>query len=250
MEIKRLDWDSDFLGLEVYGVSLHTCQEPEQIQQMVDALRQSGAGLAYLFVETDDPMLKGKLADYGAILYDEKLTYGKLLGENGSATAAGTAGTDIPAYPGTDIRAYRGAMTDQLLRLAILAGHESRFRKDPRLLPFFEPLYQLWMSNSLKGTMADVVFVCGSDSAVKGFVTCKIREDRTGSIGLIATDGAYQGQGIGQGLIGATDTWYTANRIRTSTVVTQQSKVQACRFYEKAGFTIRKTEYIYHLWLK
>ncbi len=126
--------------------------------------------------------------------------------------------------------------------------------EDPRLLPFFEPLYRLWMSNSLKGTMADVVFVCGSDSAVKGFVTCKIREDRTGdrtgSIGLIATDGAYQGQGIGQSLIEATDAWYKANRILTSTVVTQQSNVPACRFYEKAGFTIRKTEYIYHLWLK
>lgn len=246
MEIKRLDWDSDFLGLEVYGVSLHTHREPEQIQRMVDVLRQSGAGLAYLFVGTDDAILKDTLADCGAILYDEKLTYGKLLGGNVSASTAGTAAPTA----GTDIRAYRGAMTDQLLQLAILAGHESRFRKDPRLLPFFEPLYRLWMSNSLKGTMADAVFVCGSDSAVKGFVTCKIREDGTGSIGLIATDGAYQGQGIGQSLIEATDTWYTAKKILTSTVVTQRSNLQACRFYEKTGFTIRKTEYIYHLWLK
>jgi ribosomal protein S18 acetylase RimI-like enzyme len=71
-----------------------------------------------------------------------------------------------------------------------------------------------------------------------------------GSIGLIAVNEKTRSKGIGSKLIAAADAFYHANGIGQSTVITQASNIQACRFYEKAGFQVIKKEYVYHWWLK
>jgi dTDP-4-amino-4,6-dideoxy-D-galactose acyltransferase len=231
---KRLEWDSRFLGIEVYGVYSASTAPCTDIDGIIRRLEDEGAGLAFFFMEDPEPGLQEKLEGRGAVLYDKKITYRKEI----------TPGTTLPPL---EIRAYEGDLTDELIDLALLAGHDSRFRKDPRLTAYFEPLYRLWMENSLNGLIADRVFVYGSDAA-KGMVSCKIREDGTGSIGLIATAATQQGKGIGKGLLQATDHYYRAHGVRVSTVVTQKSNKGACLFYEKEGFTEYKTEYVYHLW--
>jgi len=132
----------------------------------------------------------------------------------------------------------------------LLAGHESRFRKDPRLCPYFERLYGLWLSNSLSGSIADKVFVYSDGKRLAGMVTCKLRDGGIGNIGLIATATGFQGKGIGGHLIQAADAYHAGNGAAIATVVTQKSNIQACRFYEKSGFTRHKLEFVYHLWLK
>ena len=234
MELKRLDWDCRFFEAEVFGIHLHPADPAIDVEATIASLREEGAALAYFFLEKRDAALQEQLEKNGAVLYDEKITYGKELGSEGSV-------------PPGEVRAYGGGLSDELLKLVLLAGHDSRFRKDPRLSAYFERLYTLWIENSLNGSIADRVFVYGGDK-IKGMATCKIREDRTGSIGLIATGTAYQGQGIGRALLQATDHYYRANAVKTSTVVTQKTNEQACLFYEKEGFTEYKTEYVYHLW--
>jgi ribosomal protein S18 acetylase RimI-like enzyme len=123
------------------------------------------------------------------------------------------------------------------------------------------------MENSLDGLIADRVFVYREAGVIKGMVTCKItgptagqqegeeggpgdrQAGRVGSIGLIATGAAHQGKGIGRSLLRATDHYYRANGVETSTVVTQKTNIQACLFYEKEGFTEYKRQFVYHLWL-
>jgi dTDP-4-amino-4,6-dideoxy-D-galactose acyltransferase len=232
LDIKRLDWDSQFLGREVYGV---TVAADADVAGMVAALRERDASIAYLFVGPDDAGLHARLTDHGAVLYDEKVTYGKELKE---ADEGGNEGVEV----------YKGELTDQLLALAILAGHESRFRKDPGLRPFFEPLYKLWMINSLKGTMADAVLVYRADAGIRGMVTCKTGADGIGRIGLIATDGAWQGKGVGRRLMKAAQEFFLTRQMDKCTVVTQRTNTGACGLYERSGFTIYKMEIIYHLW--
>ena len=214
--------------------------EGTDIPRLMGFLREAGAGLAYFFVREKKDDLDKQLTENGAILYDEKITYSKEL-------------TGKPSEAPQEVGIYEGPVTDKLLELALLAGHDSRFRKDPRLSSYFEPMYKLWMINSLNGVMADRVFVYRSGDGIEGMASCKIRngktgEGKTGSIGLIATAAGQQGKGIGRALLRATDHYYGINKVTVSTIVTQRSNEQACRFYEKAGFTEYKTEYVYHLW--
>jgi dTDP-4-amino-4,6-dideoxy-D-galactose acyltransferase len=236
LEIKKLGWDSGFLGREVFSAIIDPAREDPDVNGLVRTLQQQGAGLAYLHLSEKDASLDRQLTGNGAILYDEKVTYAKTLGPvREEKNEAG-------------VEAYRGSPNEELIRLALLAGHDSRFRKDPRLLPFFEPLYKLWMVNSLKGTLADIVYIYKAGTSIKGMVTCKVMEDGTGNIGLIATRDDARGQGVGARLIRAADAFFRAGNAHAATVVTQSSNVQACRFYEKMGFTPVKKEYIYHLW--
>ena len=50
----------------------------------------------------------------------------------------------------------------------------------PRLTAYFEPMYKLWMINSLNGVMADKLFVYRSGDGIEGMASCKIREGETG----------------------------------------------------------------------
>jgi dTDP-4-amino-4,6-dideoxy-D-galactose acyltransferase len=234
VEIRRLDWDSQFLGLEVFGINLSSIEGAVDIGGVIRSLRDAGAGLAYFFLKDNDLLVHNQLTESGAVLYDQKVTYGKELMPDAAK---------VPQ----EVEIYQGDVTDELLKLAYLAGHESRFRKDPRLLPYFKTLYELWMTNSLNGAIADRVFIYRLGNSIKGMVTCKILADKVGSIGLIATDAGCQGRGLGTGLVKATEDYYEG-KVTTSTVVTQKTNIQACAFYEKAGFREYKTEYVYHLW--
>jgi dTDP-4-amino-4,6-dideoxy-D-galactose acyltransferase len=232
---RRLDWDSQFFGMEVFGVTLPPGGKEIDIQQLAVTLRGEGAGLAYFFLQQKTTDWQQQLAAIGAILYDEKVTYSKQL-------------KPLSGTPPEKVERYMGEATDELLELAFLAGHDSRFKKDPRLSPFFERLYTMWVINSLNGSIADRVFVYRTENKIAGLVSCKIGNDKTGNIGLIATAAGYQGKGIGTALLHATEAYYSGNHVATATVVTQKSNSQACFFYEKAGFAEYKTEYVYHLW--
>jgi ribosomal protein S18 acetylase RimI-like enzyme len=257
VEIKRLSWDSDFFGIEVFGSWVHDLPDAGTL---IPSLRDTGAGLVYIFLQQNLDRLHGQLLAHGAVLYDEKITYAKApepgAPEPGGSLPGGSLpGVSLPGgsrpYPGSGdiIEAYRGPLTDDLLRLSYLAGHESRFRKDPRLSGSFETLYRLWITNSLNGSVADRVFVCRTEEGIRGMVTCKIGGDGQGSIGLIATDASCQGRGIGRRLVRMAEEYCSAKGATALSVVTQASNTQACRFYENAGFTVCKRENVYHLWL-
>ncbi len=235
MEARKLDWDSDFFGMEIFSVGLPPRNSIAEISELIASLRRAGADLVYFFLQERSADVEQLLMENGGIFYDEKLTYYKEL-------------TGEPPGAPKEAEAYEGNAAASLLELAFLAGHESRFRKDPRLSPYFESMYELWMVNSLNGTIADKVFVYRSGADISGMVTCKVKDDNMGNIGLIATAAGYQGKGIGQVLLQAVDRYFGLRKVKASTVVTQRSNIQACRFYEKAGFAEYKTEYVFHLW--
>jgi dTDP-4-amino-4,6-dideoxy-D-galactose acyltransferase len=235
MEVNFLPWDSDFFKARIFSVKVSP-GTPLEISQLSDALKNENANMAYVFVEDGNPEWQSALTEQGANLYDEKVTYGK----------------EVPdkIISGSDsIVTYNGVLNKDLLSLALDAGYDSRFKKDVRFNAYFEPLYKLWITNSLNGIMADKVLVYGNGTRLEGMVTCKIKNG-TGSIGLIATRADVRGKGVGTILIQATDAFYQSKEIKYSTVVTQATNIQACRFYEKNGFTVIKKEFVYHWWFK
>ena len=71
MEIRTLQWDSDFFGLRIGRVDLYTKSDSEQLQSLHEELKQQ-FDLLYIF----DANAIGFVAD-GAQLVDEKILYSK-----------------------------------------------------------------------------------------------------------------------------------------------------------------------------
>ena len=143
-----------------------------------------------------------------------------------------------------NVKVYQDGLNDRLLSLAILSGHHSRFKKDTRLSSNFIRLYTLWVENSLKGLIADMVLVHMIDFDIKGFLTLQ-DESNYVQIGLIAVDPKYWGKGIGSSLLNSIAYMYPNKEILVST---QKENKGAAALYEKNGFYINTKKFIYHLW--
>ena len=235
MVIKSLKWDSAFFNKKVYAVSAIT--GADDVAEMENQLLSLSVDVAYVFIAEDDINLQSLLAKHGAILVDQKLTfYKELLKEQ--------------EPPGSDeVSAYNGVLTEELINLSLEAGEHSRFKQDPFFSPEFNRLYTTWISNSLKRLHGNQLFVYKKNDIVKGIVTCKV-EDGCGSIGLIATEKANRGRGIGKKLMNAAENYFIQNNTFTSTVVTQQANIGACKFYERMGYRQIQKQYVYHWWIK
>lgn len=136
-----------------------------------------------------------------------------------------------------------------LNKLAISAGHFSRFFKDKHIKKeTCRMLYKEWVRKSLTGELADNVLVYKDEKKILGFITYKI-SNRTGRIGLIAVSKASQGRSIGTKLMQSALWEMKKKNVKTIEVVTQNANKSACAFYKKNGYDIYKKEYIFHFWL-
>lgn len=234
MVIKSLKWDSAFFNKKVYAVS--AVIDADEVAEMENQLLSLSADVAYVFIAENDINVQSLLAKYGAILVDKKVNfYKELLKEQ-------ETGFD-------EVSAYKGELTDELINLSLEAGEHSRFKRDPFFSAEFKRLYTTWISSSLKRLDANELFVCKKNEIIKGMVTCKV-EDGCGSIGLIATEKANRGRGIGKKLMNAAENYFIQNDTFTSTVVTQQANLGACKFYERIGYRKTQKQYVYHWWIK
>ncbi|MGQ1947099.1 GNAT family N-acetyltransferase [Geofilum sp. OHC36d9] len=230
--IQYLDWDSRFFEKKI-GKSESEILTKASLKTLLKEKSTEGYDLIYLFTTQTDHEAEVILNNRHCPVLDHKITY-VIDNIQGPATTA------------PFITHYKGPLTEDLLRLAVLSGHESRFRKDRFLSPKFESLYTQWISKSLSGQLADVVLIATINNTIKGFVTIK-KKSLHGQIGLIAIDPAVQKQGIGTELMKAAHNWYYQNHLTNAFVTTQLTNTGACRLYEKSGYSVYNTQLIYHL---
>lgn len=236
INMQYLSWDSEFFNYKIGKVDLDTLNNEELVKLKEEQVKQ-GYDLLYLMTTNEKRVSKLENANIGAALMDEKVTYFKNIDSNPEQ------------LENSHISEYTQDPCPELLQLVYLSGHESRFKKDTELAPYFEEMYKTWIDNSISGQLADTVLVHCDNQQINGFVSLK-KEGLTGNIGLIATAKKQHGKGIGRQLMQATENWYIRNKITNATVVTQLSNKQACSFYKKNGYSIKEIQYIYHLWNK
>jgi dTDP-4-amino-4,6-dideoxy-D-galactose acyltransferase len=230
--IQYLDWDSRFFGKKI-GKSESEILTMASVNALLKEKSAEEYDLIYLFTTQTNHEAEMILNNRHCPVLDHKITYA-IDNIQGPVTTA------------PFITHYQGPLTQDLLRLAILSGHESRFRKDTSLNPKFELLYTQWITKSLSGQLADAVLIATINNAIKGFVTIK-KTTQHGEIGLIAIDPAAQRQGIGSELMKAAHNWYYQNGLTAAFVTTQLTNTGACRLYEKSGYSAYNTRLIYHL---
>lgn len=233
MELRKLDWDSDFFELPVYSLEIDS---PIRKEDLRGILGNEDECLLYVYLKVDNAYLHQQLVSAGALFFDTRIIYAKELSQDNICKST------------VEIRDYKGSVNETIRKLAVQAGRYSRFHNDERLRPYFDGLYTTWIQNSVSREIADKVFVYESENVVSALATCVIKGGE-GWTGLISVDASCRGKGIGTSLMAAIERYFFENHINRSLVVTQEDNLKACRFYESCGYHIIKREFTYHWWI-
>lgn len=231
MEIRALQWDSDFFGLRIGRADILSAEDALFLAAQHEELKQQ-FDLLYIF----DSNNIGFTAN-GALLVDEKILYSKPC---------------EPRKQYNDISFFKQATpSDDLYRLALVSGGYSRFKLDERLPQgSYERLYTRWIENACpkEGTNKQILTYLDINSIAKGMITIDYQGE-LGHIGLVAVDTDCQHQGIGGKIMSTLDGYLFDLGVKTLEVPTQKANTDACRWYEKNGFTVQSRTQIYHWWL-
>lgn len=230
MEIRTLQWDSDFFGLRIGRADIFTAEDALSLVARYDELKPQ-FDLLYIF----DLNNVGFEAN-GARLVDEKILYGKPCEPR-------------KQYP--EISFYQTAQpNDDLYRLVLVSGGYSRFNLDERLPKgSYERLYTRWIENACpkEGTNKQI-FAYYQDEKAQGMITVDYQGYKA-QIGLVAVDPNTQHQGIGTMIMSTLEYYLYHKGVTTIDVATQAANKNACRWYEKNGFVKKSVTPIYHWWL-
>ncbi|MGB3592368.1 MAG: GNAT family N-acetyltransferase [Nonlabens sp.] len=233
-QLKRLEWDSDFFGLDVYSFQ-KSILDKDDIIALIDDFLSTKKSLVYFFLDRE---LEFELPDGINIqLVDRKVTYLK----------------KVPSYREVSEHIKELKMSDvhlpKAIDLAIQSGEYSRFKIDIKIPAFKHvELYEKWIINSLNKKVADRVNGYFINDELAGLVTLTEKSNRA-DIGIIAVDTMYRGQSIGKKLVLSAEEFAMQNDFGELQVVTQEDNLAACKFYNSCGFEQESTKYVYHLWI-
>ena len=229
--VSYLKWDSKFFDLRVGKVNISSQEEMDRLFSEHKALSKE---FDLIYILGNDglncPMSNAKLVDK-KLVYTASINYREVI-----------FNSHIVNYP-LDI------VSDDLLNLALASGAYSRFFIDKNFpINSYERLYTRWIEQSVKRVIATEVFCYIVNDRPRGLLTLK-RDGINGNIGLVATDGAYRGKGIGSALLEYVLFYMYEKGCKTLNVVTQAQNTAACHLYEKVGFLMTSSTDIWHWWL-
>ncbi|MFY7911819.1 MAG: GNAT family N-acetyltransferase [Emticicia sp.] len=231
--MKELTWDSDFFNKKIGRIDIS--DDYALLVENLEKAFQQQYDLIYVFGNKSTSIPSEILEKFNGKIVDKKITYSAKV-------------TDLRTKNTIEIKEFREQNGSQLYDLAYLSGTHSRFRLDKGLdIENFKRLYREWIDKSVRHQIAEKVFVYEDKQQIKGMVTLGVKE-KVANIGLIAVDEALQGKGVGMSLIDACVQYCKTENITTLDVPTQLDNTQACKFYEKCGFTEKSVQNIYHFW--
>jgi dTDP-4-amino-4,6-dideoxy-D-galactose acyltransferase len=248
LKIAELEWDSRFLGFRTGKVVLS--DEVEFTGSWFERDEWRRYRLLYLLVDSGQLRCIEALDRMGfepvtvnLLLRTDRFT-GQADSDRGWETGrAGVSGkTSGQCFPLTEV-------DQDVLELALAAGHHSRFRLDKRFEKgTFEAMYHHWIKRSVAGELADFVYGHRDDTGrVNGLITGKVNGD-SGHIGLMAVQSEVRGQGIGTMLLDVLRRRLLEDNTSVMTLLTQAGNEGALSFYEKSGFRKVSETRIYHWW--
>lgn len=229
----HLAWDSHFFGKKIGRIDI--TDDYISLVEKLEKVFQQQYDLIYVFGNKSTDIPNEILRNFNGKLVDKKITYTAKIEEFRTKTTV-------------EIKEFDKQNGSHLYDLAYLSGTHSRFRLDESLdIEKFKGLYREWIDKSVSHQIAKRVFVYEDNGQIKGMITLGIKE-KAANIGLIAVDETLQGKSVGMSLIDACVEYCKTETIATLDVATQLDNTQACRFYEKCGFTEKSVQNIYHFW--
>jgi dTDP-4-amino-4,6-dideoxy-D-galactose acyltransferase len=232
---ESLDWDSRFFGVRIARATGHQLNL-ERAAAIIDEVRAQSIDCLYFLAHPERHTIR--LAEqHGFDLVDVRVTLAARI----LSTYAGTWQDD-------GVREAEPADIPALRELASRSHTDSRFYQDGRFPVFLcDELYRVWIEKSCHG-YADVVLVAEHDSRPAGYVSCHLKGDGSGQIGLLGVEGGLKSLGLGRKMVRHALCWFQEHEVRDVTVVTQGGNITRQRMYEKCGFLTSATQLWYHFW--
>lgn len=229
----ELTWDSDFFNKKIGKIDI--ANDYTFLVENLEKAFQQEYDLIYVFGNKNTDIPSEILEKFNGKIVDRKITYSAKI-------------EDLRTKTTIEIKEFKEQNGRQLYDLAYLSGTHSRFRLDEGLdIENFKHLYREWIDKSVSHQIAKKVFVYEDNENIKAMVTLGVRE-KAANIGLIAVDETLQGKGVGMSLINTCVQYCKTENITTLDVPTQLDNTQACKFYEKCGFSEKSVQNIYHFW--
>jgi len=229
---QELPWDSEHFGIKIGRV---TQPSADIIERAVKRAAVMGIDCLYLLADSNDAETLRSAAAAGFRMVDIRVTLsGNVPGASDEGSIRVAAAEDVP----------------RLSRLAMQSHRDSRFYADGRFSTVrCDALFAAWIERSCTDrSFADQVFVADVDGEPVGYVTCALKKEGLGEIGLIAVDQSHRSRGFGGALLRRAFGWFLAQGAFRVQVVTQGSNVKALRMYERAGFRVDTVQVWFHWW--
>ena len=234
--IRTLDFDSDFFGVRI-AQAVPTRLTDDIASKMAEECERRAIQCLYLCPDACDWETVRICERRGFSFAGLKLTM--ICGRPASTRAVDAPGVR-PACA-SDMAALR--------RIARISHRNTRFYCDGHFATErCDDLYDLWISRSCRGELADAVFVAEVDGNAAGYITCTCQAPAQGKIGLFAVAPEFRGKGLSRQLIQTALDWFWARGATEAATVTQGSSVEAVRAYERRGFVAERMQFWYHGW--
>ncbi len=181
-----LGWDSRHFGISVGR--LEGAPDDALLEQLLSDARAGGCDVVYWFAEERRLIPVGLLSQFGGKVVCRRVTYLRDIATGSVAVSIGARRSSDMSSP--IVALQRGPAGQRLLDLAVDAGAHSRFQVDRRFSPHkFRELYEIWMTRSALGEIADAVFVAiDSNGDTAGVITVAAKQSETAQVLLESTD--------------------------------------------------------------
>ncbi len=231
-----LSWDSDFFGFNVCEILVGSFEKYNS-NFILNDLLDSNIKLAY---HTSNLPLEPKILSnnkYEVVEVIRKVPILKKLSKSS------------PVNP--KISLFNESFpTEDLIKLAQLAGRQGRFGMDPNISEVVcDRLFEKWIINSVNKQIADEVYVYKENNRIVGFSTTKIVKG-VGFAPLFAVERDYEGKGIAFALMSALENIFLSKGCKEVYSDAQEMNKKALKVYERYGFIFQKPQYVYHFWKK
>jgi dTDP-4-amino-4,6-dideoxy-D-galactose acyltransferase len=230
--LEFLAWDSNFFGRSVGKIKIQT---NSSVENLLNRAGEQKYELLYIYSPT-------------AIEWPASCSF-SLVDVGGQIKFS----EDVSKYKPDDVQhnskiiEFQGnGLTPELLEIAFLSGHLSRFRIDPSLpAGSFERLYETWLENSLKNRPRTSIYTYQNSGNIAGLISVEWHRSSC-IIELLAVLQSYQGRGIGGQLIKHVKRASIMKGIQSVEVKTQLSNLNARALYCKNSFIEQDRSFLYH----
>lgn len=188
----------------------------------------AGSCFCYVKIPESEPQQSETLEAAGFIRVETLLTYEKQPSENGNVDPR--------------LRQARPTDRERVKQIAGCSFRFSRFHVDPDFGPGVgDRIKGVWAENFFCGARGDRMLVAEESGNLAGFILLLEKPEGL-VVDLIAVDPTFQGRGLGRALLLGAET-----KSRRIVAGTQKANASSCRMYQKCGYTISKSELVYHL---
>lgn len=236
-EIKKLEWDTDFFGVNSAKVILNNDINKKDIDEIIKYLKDNN----YVFITIQNRNNNDNnnyiLKDLNNIfIADVNIQFTKKIDVNikNDVDNKISIQNNVPYI-------------EDIEKIASTSFIYSRFTNDKNLRNG-DKVYCKWVSNSFQNQ--DKYFALYKENNnITGFLLFSL-ENESLVIELIAVDSKLKHKGIGKKLINSIEVFSKNNNIKNINVGTQVNNINAQNFYINCGFKHKENHSIYHLWLK